>query len=384
LRASNHTLPFTTTMMKVSMLASALALVSSALITPAASEYYVSVEASAVDVGETERVRDMEHEQEPRELRYQYAKNKIHWPECVIDKLTVAQCKQLIEEELEQGHVLSNVKIGLKYPEMQFLGDFQVRIAGVDEIGPAKDYYYRVAIPVNYMAQAHGYFVDGQMTFNKEWDGIGSGPRGIGPWTCRGQDANQCCRAIKRTVRDRDSSHNYVDCWVQEQAPIPFHKANRIAYCAWEWDKVTETYVAMEVAEWRQEKVMNHAKAKLLGTIVPMVEQCILDLECSYNKLGVMANNLHFHGRSVPALQHAATDIDAYLHRPNTPETIFTLDAKLEELMERVAVELENFISAPFEVAHNIIIHAGDPAGSFVRHEPKIGTAPGVPECIPS
>jgi hypothetical protein len=97
-----------------------------------------------------------------------------------------------------------------------------------------------------------------------------------------------------------------------------------------------------------------------------------------------MANSMYFHGRSVPPLQHAASDIDAYLHHPNTSETIFTLDVELQELLERLSTELEHFISAPFEVAHTIIIHAGDTAGSFVVHEPQIGTAPGMPECIPA
>jgi hypothetical protein len=134
---------------------------------------------------------------------------------------------------------MSNVKIGLTYREIGFIGDFEVPIAGMTENGPAKDVYRRVAIPVNLMAHTHGrYFVDGQITITKEWDGIGSGPRDIGPWNIRCRDANQCCRASKRTAGGGDSSNNYFDCSVQVQAPIPFHKVNRISYCTLEWDKI--------------------------------------------------------------------------------------------------------------------------------------------------
>jgi hypothetical protein len=183
-----------TAMMKVSMFASAFVLMSGKLILSTAGEYATSVETTAVDVGGGEPAEESEHDQnlEHRELRY--ARNKIHWPECVDVhigcRLTVAQCVSLIEKELKRGHVLSNVKIEVKYPENR----------DISTGGQAKEYHNRVAVPVNYMAQAHGYFVDGMMTFkNKEWESstTSAGSRAIGPWDCWGQDANQssvkCC-----------------------------------------------------------------------------------------------------------------------------------------------------------------------------------------------
>jgi len=317
-----------------------------------------------------------------------YAKNKLAWPECVEQKLTVAQCYNLINSEIERGHLLENLQVGKYFPVMPVAqGDvMDTSIHPGAETSSEADLYYRVAVPVNYMGQVHGYWGDAQIKYPDQWMGINSGPRDIGPWSCYGMVATQCCDYIKRNVKDRDVNKHYVDCWVQQQEPQPIHIQNRISYCAWEWDKTTSKYIPRVVEDWRQEKVLNFAKDKLTGSFLPEITLLLEAGKVPYKNLDVLVNNLHFHGRAYPGLQHAATELDAWLHVPYTETTVFNLSRwpEMKDILERVKIEILNFAAEPFEIRHTVLIHAGDLQGSFVRHVPRIGIPPGVPECIPS
>jgi len=314
-----------------------------------------------------------------------YARNKLEWPECVDENLSVEQCSALIKRDIEEGHVLDNINVDAYLPEFEMVTRDVVDDAVLPEATHAgTDLYYRVAVPTNYMGQAHGFLIDGEMKYTDQWVGIGSGPRSVGPWNCTGMSATQCCDLIQRSVPDRDINKNYIDCWVQQQEPTPVYKQNRIAYCAWEWDPAESTYIPRFVDELRQENVLKHANNRLQSFLYPEIIYLLESgKDVPYNSLQIIVNNLHFHGRRSSVLQGIATEFDAYLHPPFTPETLFILDEKLSDLLSRTKLNIENFVAEPFKIVHKILVQAGDLKGSYVKRVPRIGGAPGVPECVP-
>jgi hypothetical protein len=311
-----------------------------------------------------------------RDLRY--ARNKLAWPECQELNLTVDECFELIEKELEIGHVLTNVSVNKKYPP-------PVDDAMADEMFASNDYYYRFAVPTNYLAQVTGYQMDGQITYDHKWNGIRTGPREIGPWDCKGKSPVLCCSDIKREIRDRDNKHNYIDCWVHQQEPVPYHKGRQISYCTWVYNKNTHSYMAQEAHPNKQIIVANSSKSKL-GYVVSELQGFLDSNRVPYNSLVRVSRNLHFHGRALEHVQKAAADMDAYLHRPNLPGDILPVDTNMKELLEWTIHALVKYIAEPFDATdtHTLTVHSGDATGSFVRHTPMIGVEPGQPACVPS
>ena len=300
-----------------------------------------------------------------------YAKNKIAWPECIDLKMTVEECHRLIETEIAMGHVLTNIKTNLKYPA----------VANPDEVAKANDYYFRFAVPTNYLAHVTGFEIDGKITYELPWE-LTTGPVTIGPWDCRGLNPTQCCTKIKGLVTQKDKNGKYIDCWVQEESPIPYVKGTGVSYCAWEYDKVTSMYVPKEATMTRQKTARDAVKTKFTALITEM--QGYLDSKLvAYGKLNTLSNNLHFFARMLSHVQKAAADIDAYLHPPNKTTTIFKVEGNLHDILQYVIDQLEKFNTNPFVFEHEIIVQSADEAGSYVKHVPQISTPTNARPCIP-
>jgi hypothetical protein len=292
--------------------------------------------------------------------------SKLEWPECASLNLTAESCKSLIEAEV-QAHHLPNVEVEIIFP----------RTAEV-----VVDSYWKVGIQTNIEGVVVGQSLDGVIRWPGEWKGE-LGSRTIGDWNCGKWNPVQCCNIIQADVPDKDLDGNYLECFVTQDDPAPYVKADGgVGYCSWAWDNTAKVYNPVDIPLSDLEAADTFLKSMLTKNIRHLTAY-LRDLSVNFDKLAIVNNSCHIYGRTVPALQSLCNDMDKVMHPPNIPGGTIVVDEHLEGVLTELKTGIVEFVDTPYEVLHKVAIYANNADGDLVNGIPMIGGKPNGPACIP-